>query len=163
MSGRTTRGRGVPLASDRDASLREFAGYTMKRAFHVIQSDVNRVLEPLGLRMVSFSALVVIADNPGLRQSELAETLMIERPNLVLVLDTLERMGLITRNVAPEDRRALAIEPTAEGRRLCEAAKEEVRRHDRRMTQGLDECERADLIAALRRIESATAREENDG
>ena len=76
-----------------DATLRSFFGYNMKRAFNTVQTDVNRALAPFGLRMVTFSALVIIVDNPGLRQSQLADVLSIERPNLVLIVDDLLATG----------------------------------------------------------------------
>lgn len=37
-----------------DQNLRQFVGYTMKRAFLMVREDLARVLEPLGLRMTSF-------------------------------------------------------------------------------------------------------------
>ena len=40
---------------------------------------------------------------------------------------------------------------------------EAVRQHDQRMTKGMNESERAELIAALCQIETAPAREENNG
>jgi DNA-binding MarR family transcriptional regulator len=138
-----------------DAVLRRFSGYVMKRAFATIQSDVNRSLEPLGLRMLSFSALAVIADNPGLRQSQLADALAIERPNLVVLVDELEKAGLITRNPAPDDRRALALEPTPAGVALCARAMEAVAAHEARMTKDISKAEREALIDALTRIERA--------
>lgn len=160
-----------PRAGDRpddsliaaDRTLRQFSGYTMKRAFHVIQSDLNAALAPLGLRMLSFSALVVVVDNPGLRQSQLAEVLAIERPNLVLVIDELERAGLICRNPSPDDRRAYALDPTEEGRALCGTAIHAVQEHEGRVARALAEPERQALIAALLRIETPEEGETSDG
>lgn len=137
-----------------DATLRSFFGYNMKRAFNTVQTDVNRALAPFGLRMVTFSALVIIVDNPGLRQSQLADVLSIERPNLVLIVDDLEKRGLISRNPAPKDRRAYALDPTEEGRRLCTAALLAVREHDLRMTRRLNPFEQDILIPMLQRIEN---------
>lgn len=137
-----------------DATLRGFVGYGMKRAFAAIQQDVNACLAPLGLRMLTFSALVVVRDNPGLRQTRLAEILMIERPNLVLILDELEGADLLTRTRARDDRRAFELKVTLKGRRLCERAVAAVAEHDSRMTQGLDGPTRAALMEALRRIET---------
>jgi len=137
-----------------DATLRGFVGYGMKRAFAVIQQDVNACLAPLGLRMLTFSALVVVRDTPGVRQSQLAEILMIERPNLVLILDELEGADLLVRTRAREDRRAFELRVTLRGRRLCEAAVAAVAAHDARMTEGMDAAARAALVAALRRIET---------
>lgn len=136
-----------------DDGLRGHVGYNMKRAFHMIQMDVNATLTPFGLRMVTFSALVVVLENPGLRQSQLAELLAIERPNLVVILDELEQAGLLTRDRAPDDRRAYALHVTARGLALAEEARLAVSEHDRRMTEGLSDADLELVIAALRRIE----------
>ncbi|MBY6049406.1 MarR family transcriptional regulator [Vannielia litorea] len=136
-----------------DEGLRGHVGYNMKRAFHMIQMDVNATLAPFGLRMVTFSALVVVMENPGLRQSQLAELLAIERPNLVVILDELEQAGLLTRDRAPDDRRAYALHVTAKGLALCEEARIAVSAHDKRMAEGLTDAELDLLITALRRIE----------
>lgn len=137
----------------KDLTLREFSGYGMKRAFNAIQTDVNAALAPFDLRMVTFSALVVIVDNPGLRQSHLADLLSIERPNLVVILDELEGRDLISRDRASDDRRAYALQVTLAGRRLHDKALAAVRAHEARMTAGLSAPERADLLRMLRRIE----------
>ncbi len=137
-----------------DSILRAFMGYDMKRAFTAIQTDVNAVLAPLGLRMLTFSTLAVIRDNPGLRQTQLAEILLIERPNLVLILDELEGADLVTRTRARDDRRAYELKVTLLGRRLCDRAVIAVAEHDTRMAQGLSEEERAALHRTLRRIEA---------
>lgn len=136
-----------------DRTLRGFLGYGMKRAFAAIQADVNAVLAPLGLRMLTFSALVVIRDTPGLKQTQLAEVLLIERPNLVLILDELEAAELVTRTRARDDRRAFELKVTLKGRRLCDRAVAAVADHDRRMAAGLTGAEVTALHAALHRIE----------
>lgn len=137
-----------------DATLRQFLGYDMKRAFAVIQADVNAVLQPFGLRMVTFSVLVVIRDTPRLRQTQLAEILAIEKPNLVLILDELERAKAVVRARAPDDRRAHELSITLSGRRLCDRAQGAVTAHDARMAEGLSVEERQTLQNALRLIES---------
>lgn len=137
-----------------DSILRAFMGYDMKRAFAAIHTDVNAALAPLGLRMLTFSVLAVIRDNPGLRQTQLAEILLIERPNLVLILDELEGADLVTRTRARDDRRAYELKVTLKGRRLCDRAALAVAEHDNRMAQGLSDEERKALHRALRRIES---------
>ncbi len=146
-----------------DTSLRCFAGYALKRAFNSVQADVNATLAPLGLRMLSFSALAVIAENPGLRQSQLAGALSIERPNLVIVLDDLEQRGLIVRDRVPSDRRAYALRLTDDGGRVYQLAASAVQAHDARMTSGLSKVERLAMIDALRRIETANTKEQPDG
>ncbi len=138
-----------------DATLRQFSGYAMKRSFNAVQADVNAALAPHGLRMLTFSALVIVVDNPGLRQSQLADALAIERPNLVLVVDELERADLIIRNPAQGDRRAYALTPTATGKQVYAQAIASVRAHEDKMTAALSEAERKSLHHALREIEIA--------
>jgi len=109
--------------------------------------------EPYGLRMISFSVLVLIADNPGIRQSTISETLCVERPNLVVVIDELENRALITRNPVPADRRAYALKVTLAGRQLCDKAVAAADRHENEMTQGTGRDEREALIEILNKIE----------
>jgi DNA-binding MarR family transcriptional regulator len=136
-----------------DAVLRRFIGYDMKRAFNAVQADLNATLAPFGLRMVTYSVLAVVCANPGIRQSRLAEVLSIERPNLVLILDDLERAEAVERVRAPDDRRAYELSPTLRGRRLCDRATRAVDAHDARIAKGIDPGTLAALHSALRRIE----------
>ena len=50
----------------KDETLRNLVGYQMKRAFNVIQADLVKTLKPFDLRMLTYTALVLIVDNPGL-------------------------------------------------------------------------------------------------
>ena len=138
-----------------DATLRGLVGYNMKRAFLVVGADLARTLEPLKLRMLTFTALTLIADNSGLSQSQLAEAMQVERPNLVVIVDELETRGLITRDRVPTDRRTYALRITAEGARLLAKATRAVAEHESRIMGGLTDTEEAALIATLHRIETS--------
>lgn len=136
-----------------DAPLRQFIGYHMKRAVTVLLADLNKALKPYGLRMVTYSTLAMIVENPGMRQAQLADALAIERPNLVVILDELETAGLITRDKVPTDRRAYALNPTLKGRTLCAEATIANQRDEDRLLQGLDEEKRALVIEVMNLIE----------
>lgn len=141
-----------------DATLRQFLGYHMKRAFNVVQADLLRTLKPFELRMLTYTALVLITDNPGLRQSQLAAAMDIERPNLVVILDELERRELILRERVPTDRRAYALAPTLAGRQLCDKAVAAVTAHENRLLEHLDQDARAAVEAAMKLIEKGAGR-----
>ncbi|WP_299613062.1 MarR family winged helix-turn-helix transcriptional regulator [uncultured Tateyamaria sp.] len=136
-----------------DAALRDLVGYNMKRAFNVVQADLARTLEPFGLRMLTFSALSMIVENPGLRPSQLAGALSVERANVVVYVDQLEEAGWVTRAPSERDRRAYALQCTLAGRQVYDKARAAVRAHDRRMLDGLREVEIAAVKKALMRIE----------
>lgn len=139
--------------NDTDQVLRQFCGYAMKRAFNAIRANVNTTLEPFQLRMVTFSALMIIVDQPGLRQSQLAEILSMERSNIVLIVDELEQRELVTRERTVDDRRAYALQITLAGRRLHDRALTAVKQHEKRMMVGMTEAEWLALFKALSIVE----------
>lgn len=138
-----------------DASLRAFVGYDMKRAFNAVQADLTRALAPFELRMMTFSALSLVVENPNLRPSQLAQALTIERANLVVIVDELEQRGLLTRTPSPTDRRAHALNVTNDGKRLYERARSAVAEHDARMIAGVENDVQSHLKQALRQIEDS--------
>jgi DNA-binding MarR family transcriptional regulator len=147
-----------PAAADADRvsdeALRRFLGYHLKRAQSLLMADMNAAIRPLGLRMITYSALSMVVANPGLRQSQLADALAIERPNLVVILDDLETAGLIARDRVPSDRRAYALTPTVRGRRLLDRATAAVAAHEARMLAGIpggDIRTAITVMAAIRR------------
>lgn len=137
----------------KDAELRALVGYGVKRANSAMMGDVERLLGRFGLRRTTFSALSVIAGNPGIRQSEVAEVLAIERPNLVAILDELQRPALIERVRDAADRRAYLLTATRDGLARGAEAGEALRAYDAQLTSGMTAAERAALIATLRRVE----------
>lgn len=144
-----------PVAALPDRRLRALTGYTLKRAYQRLQSDAVRVLEGFGLRISTYSALAVICDNADLRQTQLAEALMMERSNTVVVVDALEQAGLIERRRVPTDRRSYALRATRVGRRLCDEVTEALHRHETDMLAALPPEDHAALMALLRRIDGS--------
>lgn len=137
-----------------DAALRGFVGYNMKRAFNAVQADLNRTLAPHGLRMITYSALALIVENPGLRPSALATALSVERANLVVYVDQLEQAGWVTRSRSRTDRRAHALHCTPQGRRVYDQALAAVQDHDQRMLGGMQPVEIETVTKALAAIEA---------
>lgn len=134
------------------ATLNTLLGYHIKRASDVIQSDLSETLKPFGLRMLTYTALVLIVDNPGLRQSQLAAAMSVEHPNLVVIIDALESRDLINRDRVPTDRRAYALNCTLSGRRLYDKAVAAVRAHEARLLAGLDAPTRTAVTQAMKLI-----------
>lgn len=135
-----------------DDSLQLFLGYHLKRAFNIIRADLKSTLEPFELRMITYSALALIVDNPGLRQSQLADALEIERPNLVVVIDELEQRELIVRERVPTDRRAYGLQATLAGRRLCEKAMKADMAAEKKLMRNVSDEDRAVVIRVMQAI-----------
>ena len=60
--------------------------------------------------------LVLVGENPGRKQSEIAAALGIKRANFVALVDGLQNRGLIERLSLETDRRANALHLTEQGR-----------------------------------------------
>lgn len=137
-----------------DGRLSAFLGYNLKRALSVVQADLAQALAQFQLRATSFSALLIVVERPGINQTELAEALMIERSNLVQIIDSLAGRGLIERTPFPGDRRRHALMPTAEGEKLAEQARAVVSDHEDRVFGMLTPRERTDLHRLLTKVRS---------
>ncbi|MBR9651057.1 MarR family winged helix-turn-helix transcriptional regulator [Thalassovita aquimarina] len=137
-----------------DSSLRGIIGYTMKRATNILQADAAQVLEEFGLRITTFSALVVICDHPDVTQSQIAAALNMERSNTVLIIDALEQAGLIGRHRVPTDRRSYALRATLEGMKIRNAAVRALAEREEVILHDLTREERAALLALLGKIAS---------
>ena len=61
---------------------------------------------------------MLLWQRPGLRQTDLAETLGVEPPTITRMIRRLERGGLVERRRDPDDGRTLRIHPTPRARLL---------------------------------------------
>jgi DNA-binding MarR family transcriptional regulator len=95
--------------------LEEATGYALRRAQLAIFTDFARRFAELDLKPAQYSALLLIAANPGQTQSAIGAALGILRPNFVAMLDELERRGLARRTRSEIDRRSHAVVLTPAG------------------------------------------------
>ena len=135
-----------------DGQLSGFIGYSLKRALSIVQADLAQVLADFDLRAVSFSALTIIAEQPGLTQTQLAEALWIEKSNLVFILDELMARGLILRAPVAHDRRRHALMPTVAGQSLAQELRAKVQAHEQRLFAALTGAEQAELQRLLQKF-----------
>ena len=153
----TDQGAAPDTAQDAsDSALSGLLGYRLRRAWQAVQADLADTLRPFDLRMITFSALVLVEANPGLNQAQLARLMAVERPNLVMIIDELHRRGLILRNRAPGDRRAYALDVTRAGRDLCQQAMAAVQAHEMRVFAGLSQDDRRALDTVFAILQRST-------
>ena len=127
-------------------------GYHLRRAqVAAFQSFAETVNEP-DITPGRLGVLAIVAANPGLSQTELANALGIDRSTMVAVIDRLENRGLVVRRPAPADRRSYALHLTPVGTSFLAEIHARAMRHERDIARRLSPEERAQLIALLRRI-----------
>lgn len=82
-------------------------------------------LRALSLDLTHCKVLIVLAENPGITQTQLAEICFLDPRRVTRVLDLLEALGLAQRQPDPCNRRAhsVGVTPNAEAvlRRICSA------------------------------------------
>jgi DNA-binding MarR family transcriptional regulator len=130
--------------------LDQHLGYLIRRFQVWVFQDFIRTLEAIDIRPAQYSVLVVIGANPGLSQSDLADTLGIERARLVRLLDRLDKRGLTRRLPSPRDRRSHALQLTAEGHKTLKKAKTLAAAHEARLIEKLGSEPRQAMLGFLR-------------
>src|ERR1700753_286093 len=97
-------------------------GYLLKAAASVLHSALEAVLRPLGMTITHYSCLELLAQRPGLSNSELARGAFVTRQSMNVLLQALERDGYVSRpNQAPVGK-VLPTRLTPRGRQSLEKA-----------------------------------------
>ncbi|WP_369069582.1 MarR family winged helix-turn-helix transcriptional regulator [Kineococcus terrestris] len=89
------------------------------------------------------------------RMGELAERLRVAPRSVTDLVDPLEERGLLRREQDPANRRVALVRLTDEGRRVHAELHERARASAATAFEVLDEAERAQLLALLRRVTTA--------
>nr|WP_288466048.1 MarR family transcriptional regulator [uncultured Pseudomonas sp.] len=135
-----------------DNWLDTLVGYALRRAqMKVFQHLVGNLAEH-DLRPAQFTAMVIIDNEPGLMQADLARQLAIEPPQLVPLLNKLESRGLAQRVRGVQDKRAYGVFLTKAGIALLGKLKAIAVASDEAATAALDEDERAQLLRLLHKV-----------
>ncbi|MHA6895265.1 MarR family winged helix-turn-helix transcriptional regulator [Ralstonia pseudosolanacearum] len=132
-------------------------GYAVRRAQLHVYEDFVRSLQAWNITPPRFSAMTVIAHNPDLKLTELAGILGVARSGAVLLVDTLEAMGMVERLPSPVDRRAFRLALTDKGATTLRDITEVVVAHDARVTAHLSADERRTLLELLNKLAVGSA------
>ena len=124
-------------------------GYMLKAAASALHSALEAVLRPLGMTITHYSCLELLAQRPGLSNSELARGAFVTRQSMNVLLQALERQGLVARPAQAPVGRALPTELTARGRRQLKMASAAVRRVEQDMLANLDASEQDQMRRLL--------------
>ena len=130
--------------------LQTSLGYLLKEASSALRTAMEAALRPLGMTVTRYSCLELLAQRPGLSNSELARGAFVTRQSMNVLLRTLEREGYVTRPAEAPVGKALPTRLTARGRRSLEGATVAVRAVELRMLTGLSESEQSDAFRILR-------------
>jgi DNA-binding MarR family transcriptional regulator len=143
--------RSKPASTPFDAML----GYHLRRASVIAMADLTQALAPLGLTPTTASILFIIGANAGLNQSEIGRTLGLLRANMVPLMASLFKRGLVLRTQV--DGRSQALRLSAAGENLTQRAWDAANGHEARMFGALTPRQRERMIEQLRGVWSSRA------
>ena len=134
------------------ADLDEHFGYVLKRAQIASFEAFSRATAGESITPPRYTALVILAGNPGISQSALGEVLGTARSGAMMLADWLEQRGLAERRHRPDDGRAWGLFLTGKGEALLRNLKRKVKQYDRQFAARLEPGERRELLRLLGKL-----------
>lgn len=115
-------------------------------------ADFFRSFEGQDIRPGELTVLMVLHENPGIRQGMLARALSIKRAHMTKMVRQMEEDGLIHRRVPEDDKRAMELNLTEAGRARVAVLGPILSDHESRAASGLTDAETAELKRLLRKM-----------
>ena len=132
-------------------ALSNVVGYLLRRTHTAFQSywmaQFHRPETPI--TPVQAGMLVVVNENPGLTQTELARIMNVEGPTLMQSIDRLEENGCVLRTRRPGDRRSNSLRLTPLGNRMLKEIQAFLPVRDADLLCDFTPEERAELVCML--------------
>jgi DNA-binding MarR family transcriptional regulator len=135
--------------AERGVDLETSMGYLLKEAATALRVAMEEVLRPLGMTVTHYACLELLAQRPGLSNSDLARGAFVTRQSMNVLLQALERDGAVSRPPTAPVGRAIPAQLTAKGRAQLEEASAAVRAVELRMLSDLTPSERESAFRLL--------------
>lgn len=132
--------------------LESLIGYNARRAALAVIEVFMERMAPYDLRVVDFSVLSLVTHNPGITSRQLCTALGILPPNLVAMVNSLEKRKLIARKPHPRDGRAMGLHLTASGSKLMRDAEQTAAALEAEVASRLSASETKTLLRLLQKI-----------
>lgn len=132
--------------------LESLIGYNARRAALAVIEVFMERMAPYDLRVVDFSVLSLVTHNPGITSRQLCTALGILPPNLVAMVNSLEKRELIARKPHPRDGRAMGLHLTASGKKLMREAENTAMGLEADVASRLSASEAKTLIRLLQKV-----------
>ncbi|MET8064936.1 MarR family winged helix-turn-helix transcriptional regulator [Micromonospora sp. NPDC005686] len=129
----------------------ERLGLDIKRAEQALMAAKTAALRPANLTVAQYSALLALADSPGISGAALARSCLVTPQAMAAVLKTLEERGLVVRAPHRWHRHVLETHLTEAGQEALTVADGAAVRIERRLADTFTDEERRTLRHLLAR------------
>ena len=124
--------------------------YLLKEASSALRAAMEEALRPFEMSVTQYSCLELLAQRPGMSNSELARGAFVTRQSMNVLLQALERDGYVSRPDEAPVGKVLPTRLTSKGRRSLAQATVAVRSVEVRMLAGMTGREQSDASRLLR-------------
>jgi DNA-binding MarR family transcriptional regulator len=138
--------------SVRFGPLADYLGYALRRAQMASVTGFLEAMKSVDLRPTQFAVLILIQQNPGVRQTEVCAALGLQKANFVPLLNELQRRGLAVRKEGVPDRRSSALHLTEHGASVLQRASELHTQWEERLVARLGVGGREQLLELLKKL-----------
>ncbi|WP_328525792.1 MarR family winged helix-turn-helix transcriptional regulator [Kribbella sp. NBC_00359] len=126
--------------------------FALGRASQQSQRLVRQHMTDAGVRTLHYHVLASLADDGEAVQATLADRIVLDRSDLVTVLDELEALDYVVRRVDPADRRRKIVAITATGEKQLVAMDQLIYAAEAELLEPLSASERKTLLELLGRL-----------
>lgn len=126
--------------------------WALGRASQQSQRLVRQHMTDAGVRTLHYHVLASLADDGEAVQATLADRIVLDRSDLVTVLDELEALEYVVRRVDPADRRRKIVAITATGEKQLVAMDQLIYAAEAELLEPLSASERKTLLELLGRL-----------
>lgn len=124
----------------------------LSRAAEAVTARINSHLKAENLTISQFGVLEAVYHLGPMHQNQLAEKMLKSTGNLTMVIDNLEKRGLVERERDPSDRRCVIVHLTDAGRQLISNIFPRHVTHVLREIGALNADEQARLASLLKKL-----------
>jgi DNA-binding MarR family transcriptional regulator len=135
------------------AGLDALLGYHLRRAQGAVHRDYLATLEDLKLTQKQTAVMWLVIGNPGVAQGVIGSALAMDRATMMVLVNRLEKRGLLQRRRSPVDARQRELHATAAGMRLMHQVRERIALHEARMKRLFSAAEMRTLEQLLQRLQ----------
>ncbi|HXP91825.1 MAG TPA: MarR family transcriptional regulator [Candidatus Binatia bacterium] len=132
-------------------ALGQLLGYNLRRGQLLLFESFSEAV-PAGITPAQLTILLLIAANPGIKQTTLAAVLDVDRSTMVRLVDRCAELRFVRRGSSRTDRRVAPPVLTERGRAFIDAVMPEILRKELEYTSVLTPSERAELTRLLRKL-----------
>jgi len=134
------------------AILSDSSGFLFRLATSTIHQMASESLEDLGISPQKYGILCVISCEGPLTQQQVGDRMKVDRTSIVMLVDSLEKLGAVVRGANPLDRRVHCLSITPMGRQLLIRAGRRLNAAQARFLEPLSKSEWTELKRILAKL-----------